>query len=170
MIKLTICNKCGKEYEGTRYQKNCDDCLIETLNKEEEVKCQMCGDVIPGARSTKRYCAICYGLRIREDAKKKAREFTVAWHALDEDEKTRRMKLISDKMLHEEPSEFVKRKLAERKKYRLDNPKPQRTGMPRPCAVCGQRFEPTGSRERTCEKCFYKGRSNKRIIGGYVTR
>ena len=161
---MKICKECGKEYEGTVYQKKCDDCLIETLNKLEEVKCIMCGDLIPGARSIRKYCTICRVLVTREDAKRKAREFTQEWKNLDNDEQAKRIKLVADKLLHEDTTQIYQEKLEARKQYRIENPSHQRTGLPRPCKKCGKRFQPTSWGNWTCDECNTSSNKQKGII------
>ncbi len=170
MLNIKICQKCHKEYEGTVYQRHCDKCLIETLNKINDKKCEGCGDLLKDVHSATRYCKICKVLFPREKAKQKEREFHEAWKQLDNDEKARRIKIIADKLLHNEPPEWIKKRLKERKQHMIDKPMPPVRSFPRPCKRCGERFQPTSMGHWVCDKCNLTYIKLRQARGGYVTR
>lgn len=111
------CQDCGKEITG-KWKRFCEDCkekhYLESLKQMREIrknnghnyfvdkKCKICNKDLFKVHFSTKYCFVCARLVTLEVAKNKARRRQVEWEKLTEEEKAKRIKIISDKYLNNE--------------------------------------------------------------------
>lgn len=115
-MKIKNCYKCKKEIEvaslKTRY---CKECVVKVYEERKEatkrwrrenghtkykdIVCEVCNEAVKNVYFNTKRCKPCSRLVIREKIKQYQRQAEERWRSLPEEEKARRIKIVSDKYL-----------------------------------------------------------------------